>query len=137
MYQSPKNNELGKSYTFPVRELDFNAVKLFSFHAILIIKIQFPSSNTACKFNIRVIPYRLVFDNYCGKLIMETLSLNIKGMTCGGCVKSITNVLQQLPGISSVNVSLEQNNAVINYDPTKVKPAQFKAAIEDAGFDVV
>ncbi len=68
---------------------------------------------------------------------METLTLNIKGMTCGGCVKSVSNVLLQLPGVSSVNVSLEQNNAAIEYDPTQVKPAQFKAAIEDAGFDVV
>jgi copper chaperone len=68
---------------------------------------------------------------------METLTINIKGMTCGGCVKSVTNVLQQLPGISAVNVSLELNNATINYDPAKVKPAQFKAAIEDAGYDVV
>ena len=69
--------------------------------------------------------------------MMETLTLNIKGMTCGGCVKSVSNVLQQLPGVASVNVSLEQNNAAINYDPSKVKTAQFKAAIEDAGFDVV
>ena len=68
---------------------------------------------------------------------MESQILNIKGMTCGGCVKSVTNVLQQLPGISSVTGSLELNNAVINYDPAKVKPTQFKSAIEDAGYDVV
>ena len=68
---------------------------------------------------------------------METLTLNIKGMTCGGCVKSVTNVLQQLPGVSSVNVSLEHNNASITFEPAKVKPAQFKSAIEAAGYDVV
>jgi len=68
---------------------------------------------------------------------METVTLNIKGMTCGGCVKSVTTVLQELPGVSAVNVSLEQNNATINYEPSKVKPAQFKSAIEDAGFDVI
>ena len=68
---------------------------------------------------------------------METLTLNIKGMTCGGCVKSVTTVLQQLPGVSAVNVSLEQNKAAITYDPAKAKPEQFKAAIEDACFDVI
>ena len=68
---------------------------------------------------------------------METLTLNIKGMTCGGCVNSVTTVLQKLAGVSNVNVSLEQNNATISYDPARVKPAQFKSAIEDAGFDVV
>ncbi len=68
---------------------------------------------------------------------MENISLNIKGMTCGGCVKSVTNVLQQITGVSHVEVSLEQNNATISFDPGKAKPAQFKSAIEDAGFDVV
>ena len=68
---------------------------------------------------------------------METVTINIKGMTCSGCVNSITNVLKPLAGVSSVNVSLENNNATLSYDPAKAKLAQFKSAIEDAGFDVV
>lgn len=68
---------------------------------------------------------------------METLSLNIKGMTCGGCVKSVSSVLQNIAGVSSVEVSLEHNRATISYDPKKANPAQFKSAIEDAGYDVV
>jgi len=68
---------------------------------------------------------------------METLSLNIKGMTCGGCVKSVSSVVQKIAGVSSVEVSLEQNRATISYDPEKANPAQFKSAIEDAGYDVV
>lgn len=68
--------------------------------------------------------------------MMETLTLNIKGMTCGGCVKSVTSVLKNIKGVSGVEVSLEQNRATISYDPVQVKPAQFKSAIEDAGYDV-
>jgi copper chaperone len=68
---------------------------------------------------------------------METITINIKGMTCSGCVNSITNVLKPLAGVSKVNVSLENNNATLSYDPTKTNLAQFKSAIEDAGFDVV
>ncbi|HUX90680.1 MAG TPA: cation transporter [Gallionellaceae bacterium] len=68
---------------------------------------------------------------------METLTLNIKGMTCGGCVKSVTSVLQKISGVSKVEVSLEQNQANITYDPAQAKLAQFTAAIEDAGFDVI
>jgi len=67
---------------------------------------------------------------------MGTLTLNVKGMTCGGCASSVTSVLQKIAGVSSVEVSLEQNRATIKYDPAKAKPAQFKAAIEDAGFEV-
>jgi len=69
--------------------------------------------------------------------MMETLTLNIKGMTCSGCVKSVSSVLQNIAGVSGVEVSLEQNRATISYDPEKAKPAQFKSAIEYAGYDVV
>lgn len=68
---------------------------------------------------------------------METLQLNIKGMTCGGCVNSVKGVLQKIPGVTSVDVSLEQNRATVIYDSSQAQFAQFKAAIEDAGFDVV
>jgi copper chaperone len=68
---------------------------------------------------------------------METIQLNVQGMTCGGCVKSVTSVLQKIPGVGSVEVSLEQNRATITYDPKQAAPAQFKKAVEGAGFTVV
>ena len=68
---------------------------------------------------------------------METIHINIKGMTCGGCVSSVTKVLQAVNGVAKVDVSLEQNRATIVYDPTQATLTQFKSAIEDAGYDVV
>ncbi|HET7831477.1 MAG TPA: cation transporter [Gallionella sp.] len=67
---------------------------------------------------------------------METIILKVQGMSCGGCVKSVTGVLQKIPGVGSVDVSLEQNCATISYDPAKAAPAQFRQAIEGAGFSV-
>lgn len=68
---------------------------------------------------------------------METTDLKIEGMTCGGCVKSVTNVLQGVPGVSKVDVSLERGAATVQYDPQQAGRPQFKQAIEDAGFDLV
>ena len=68
---------------------------------------------------------------------METIQFNIRGMTCNGCVNSVKNVLQKTPGVTGVEVSLEQNRATVIYDPAQAKPAQLKAAVEDAGYDVV
>jgi copper chaperone len=68
---------------------------------------------------------------------METLQLNIQGMTCGGCVKNVTGVLKNVPGVADVEVSLEQKHATVVYDPARAAPAQIKVAVEDAGFDVV
>lgn len=68
---------------------------------------------------------------------MRRLVVGVGGMSCQGCVKNVTGVLQALPGVSEVKVSLEDAKAEIAYDPQLVKPIQFKAAIEGAGFDVI
>jgi len=37
---------------------------------------------------------------------METLTLNIEGMTCGGCVKSVTRILEGVEGVKDVRLNL-------------------------------
>ena len=38
---------------------------------------------------------------------MQTITLNIEGMTCGGCVKSVTSILEGVNGVDKAEVSLE------------------------------
>jgi copper chaperone len=64
------------------------------------------------------------------------LTLPITSMTCGGCVRSVTAVLQALPGVASVQVTLEPGQAEVRFDAAQVTPAQLRAAVEDAGFDI-
>lgn len=66
---------------------------------------------------------------------MQNITLNITGMHCNGCVKSVTNILTELKGVQQVNVSLEKANAEIQFDESQIQPAQLIEAIEDAGFD--
>ena len=63
--------------------------------------------------------------------------LQVEGMTCGGCVRSVTAVLQALPGVESVNVTLTPGQAQVRYDEAQVSSAQLAVAVEDAGFEVV
>ncbi len=68
---------------------------------------------------------------------METTILKVDGMSCGGCVKSVTGVLTALDGVAKAEVSLEQKQAVVEFDAARVTRDQLKAVIEDAGFDAV
>lgn len=65
---------------------------------------------------------------------MKTITLNIEGMHCGGCVKSVTQVLTELDGVQSADVQLE-GKANITFDENRVNVAQLIEVIEDAGFD--
>ena len=66
---------------------------------------------------------------------MERLVVGVGGMSCQGCVKNVTGVLKALPGVEQVEVSLEAEQATIDYNPQQVGLPQFKDAIEGAGFD--
>jgi copper chaperone len=67
---------------------------------------------------------------------METITLNISGMTCMGCVNSVTRVLKAAPGVADARVTLEPAQAVVHYDASRAQPAQLKQAVADAGFEV-
>jgi len=68
---------------------------------------------------------------------METITMNVKGMTCGGCVASVTRVLKAVPGVSDVEVTLKPGAARVTYDPARTGAPALRSAIEDAGYDVV
>ncbi|HWS13150.1 MAG TPA: heavy-metal-associated domain-containing protein [Rhodocyclaceae bacterium] len=66
---------------------------------------------------------------------MASVVVKVSGMKCGGCVKSVTNVLQELPGVDRVEVLLEPGEARVDYDPGKVQVEAMKQAVADAGFE--
>jgi copper chaperone len=67
---------------------------------------------------------------------METITMTIDGMSCGGCVASVTRVLRNLPGVADVAVSLAPPQARVTYDPATAPREAIEAAIEDAGYGV-
>uniref|UniRef100_A0A3B3BK30 P-type Cu(+) transporter n=1 Tax=Oryzias melastigma TaxID=30732 RepID=A0A3B3BK30_ORYME len=56
--------------------------------------------------------------------------LGVKGLHCRSCVVNIQDNVSLLPGVSSVEVSLEKEQATICYDPHKVSVTELQRAIE-------
>lgn len=67
---------------------------------------------------------------------MEHTSFEVQGMTCGGCVASVKRVLEALPGVSNVNVTLRPARAAADYDPDRVTAEALRDAVQNAGYDV-
>ncbi|KAK0683273.1 ATP7B ATPase, partial [Pygoscelis papua] len=65
----------------------------------------------------------------------HTVAVNVVGMTCQSCVQSIEGRISKVKGIVSIKVSLERNNAVINYLQSEISPEQICQEIQDMGFD--
>ncbi len=66
---------------------------------------------------------------------MDTMVLKVGGMSCGGCVKSVTGVLEALPGVVKAEVSLEKAEAVVSYESGQATREQMVQVIDDAGFE--
>jgi copper chaperone len=65
---------------------------------------------------------------------MEQLRLQVTGMTCQGCVRSVKRVLEAVPGVRSAAVSLERGEAVVDFEPGRASGADLTAAVEAAGY---
>ncbi|MFO1415386.1 MAG: heavy-metal-associated domain-containing protein [Burkholderiales bacterium] len=68
---------------------------------------------------------------------METITMKVDGMTCGGCVANVTRVLKAVPGVNDVAVTLNPGAAKVTFDPARTAQPALKSAVENAGFDVV
>ena len=66
---------------------------------------------------------------------METATLTVKGMTCMGCVNSVTRVLKATPGVSDAQVTLAPSQATVTFDAALTNPARLKQTVEDAGYE--
>lgn len=67
---------------------------------------------------------------------MEKITLNVKGMTCGHCVKAVEGSVGALDGVGSVKVSLEAATVDVEYNPQEVALDKIKETIDDQGYEV-
>lgn len=59
----------------------------------------------------------------------------VGGMTCDGCVRSVTNAVTQVTGVRRVDVSLQKKAATVEFDALATTPERIVKAIEAAGFE--
>jgi len=72
--------------------------------------------------------------DYKGKC--ETVSISVKGMTCGGCENGLTTALVGQEGVVKVlKVSHKENLAVLCFDPTKTKSDVLTKMIASKGYE--
>lgn len=64
---------------------------------------------------------------------MERLTVNISGMSCGHCVRSVTNALKGVDGVTLESVAV--GSATVAYDPGVTSVEQITRAVEEAGYD--
>lgn len=63
-------------------------------------------------------------------------TIRIEGMSCSHCVAAVAKALNTVAGVSGVFVNLQEKAASVELSHA-VNDESLRAAVEDAGFDVV
>ncbi|MFC9837360.1 heavy-metal-associated domain-containing protein [Rhodococcus sp. NPDC127530] len=66
---------------------------------------------------------------------MSTSSVTVTGMTCDHCVSSVTEEINELPGVTAVNVDLATGKVVIE-STTDLDPGAVADAVAEAGYSI-
>ena len=67
---------------------------------------------------------------------MSTTVWAVTGMTCGHCVKAVTEEVAALPGVTGVDVDLESGRVTVTADADP-DTAAMTAAVDEAGYTLV
>lgn len=64
----------------------------------------------------------------------ETACFEVQGMTCATCPITVKAAVKKLKGINAVTASLEEKNAVVDFDSQKTIAIEIKNAIDRVGY---
>jgi Cu2+-exporting ATPase len=65
----------------------------------------------------------------------KTITLDVNGMKCAGCVKSVERQLTQHQGVTSASVNLITSVALVEYEPKQVNPETLAQHLSKRGFE--
>jgi len=68
--------------------------------------------------------------------MIESVSLNVIGMKCGGCETNVTTKLQAIDGVFSVNASSKDKEVKVEFDTERTSLAVIVDTVIEAGFSV-
>ena len=68
---------------------------------------------------------------------MAKTKLEVNGMSCQHCVKTVTDVLTELEGVQRAKVNLRKGEAIVHFDASRTTTDNLTEAITEAGFEAV
>lgn len=66
---------------------------------------------------------------------VDTATIAVAGMHCGGCANTLGSSLGRLDGVVRAEADVGRGEVMVRFDPDRVTLAQLQDGIRAAGFD--
>jgi len=66
----------------------------------------------------------------------KNLNLDIIGMTCASCARTVERGLKRLDGVEEVTVNVATDRAAVTFDPTALNVTDLVGRVRESGYDV-
>lgn len=125
VYRKPKANScaIGRSCGTPLGKRMYRII-LWVVTILILGLLVFPY----------LVPYVFAEGQTTGTMRMEQVVLEVKNMTCPSCPVAVKKSLTHLTGVKEAKVTLEPPEAVVVFDPAKVKLEDLIKATTNAGY---
>jgi uncharacterized protein len=67
----------------------------------------------------------------------RTEVVEVRGMHCGGCERTVGHAVQAVPGVGSARADFVAEELEVTFDPGQTGLDAIRAAVRDAGFTAV
>lgn len=68
---------------------------------------------------------------------MKSVTLKVEGLRCDGCAERVRTRVSAQPGVKNTDVSFEQAQARVLYDPQATNEDRLVGVIQELGYRVV
>ncbi len=66
---------------------------------------------------------------------LTEVTLSVPTMLCDGCAETVRDLLMAVPGIRQARSSAWRKYVAVRFEPSRVGPAEIRAALANGGFD--
>ncbi len=91
-------------------------------------------------YNPNIVDQKAIEETITGagyKVIHEKINLQVGGMTCVNCAKTIEKALNSREGVYNATVVFAAEKVAVEYNPDQISLAAIKKVIQDVGYTVV
>jgi len=68
---------------------------------------------------------------------LQTVVLDVPGMTCKFCPITVRKALQKVPGVVEARSDFDSKTATVTFDPAKTTVQDLTTAVKNAGYEAI